>query len=271
MNLNRIAQAILLMLAVVGLFAAMARNAYGFNLLAVSCFGLAVLFLFQLLWTAISEFGSLTRATLLEGGELLLLTALTSMFGLRVLYLYMPNSEDVFNGICLLQVLTYAGIGYSQTALVRKANRALSTQLVFLYSSLLLFLLSILFRSNASLSFGLGVLATVVSLPFVVSVIRRKSFELGSKSVTLLQHVVAARNKAGLMFLFFVSSALFTGLAYFGIVPGIQDTDLPKDYIELINEAESGRETPVEGRYHHELYREAMERFSQRHGNSPAP
>ena len=36
--------------------------------------------------------------------------------------------------------------------------------------------------------------------------------------------------------------------------------------IELINNAETGRENPVDGQYQHEVYKEAMDKFLERHG-----
>jgi hypothetical protein len=39
-------------------------------------------------------------------------------------------------------------------------------------------------------------------------------------------------------------------------------------YIELINQAETGKEKPVNGRYRHEIYKEQMDKFLARHGDA---
>jgi len=265
MNLNRVIQSILIMLAVVGVFAAMARNAYGFDFIGMACLGLAVLLMIQLGWRLISEFGSITRTEIPELTELFLLSLLTLLFGLRAFYIYVDYSELIFNGVCALQMVVYAFIGHKVFEGMRNANKTLANTLAFFYASILLFLLSIAFRSMATWSMGLGVLALITALPFIITIARQQKFEVESKSISVLHVVVASKNKAGLLFLFFISSALFTGLNYWGAIPAIENVDRPKDYVELINSAESGKEKPVNGKYKHEAYKEAMTRFLERH------
>ena len=265
MNLNRVIQSIFIMLAVVGVFAAMARNAYGFDFIGVACLGLAGMFMIQLVWRVISEYGSITRADIPELAELFLLSLLTLLFGLRAFYIYVDYGELIYNGVCALQMVVYAFIGYKVFEGTRNSNKTLATNLGFFYVSILLFLLSIALRSKAAWSLGLGVLALITAFPFFISVARQKKFEVGSKSISLLQFIMASKNKAGLLFLFFISSALFTGLNYGGVIPAIENVERPKDYIELINQAESGKEKPVDGQYQHEKYKAAIDNFLKRH------
>lgn len=266
MNLNRVIQSLLVVLAVVGIFAAMARNAYGFDFIGVACLGLAGLLMIQLAWRLMSEYGSITHGDIPELVELFLLSLLTLLFGLRAFYIYVDYSEIIFNGVCALQMAVYAFIGYKVFAGTRSSNKALAANLGFFYFSILLFLLSIAFRSKATWSLGLGVLALITALPFFISVLRQKKYEIDSKSISLLHFIVVSKNKAGLLFLFFISSALFTGLSYFSIIPSIENVERPKDYIELINQAETGKEKPVDGKYQHEKYKETMDVFLKRHG-----
>jgi hypothetical protein len=60
------------------------------------------------------------------------------------------------------------------------------------------------------------------------------------------------------------------GLSNFRIIPSIENTDKPKTYIELINQAETGKEKPVNGKYNHEIYKEAMDKFLARHEDKKA-
>jgi hypothetical protein len=70
-----------------------------------------------------------------------------------------------------------------------------------------------------------------------------------------------------MLFLFFIFSVFYVGLSTFRIIPAIENTDKPGNYIELVTEAETGNEKPVNGRYRHEIYRQAMDKFLARHGN----
>jgi len=118
------------------------------------------------------------------------------------------------------------------------------------------------------LSAVIGALAVVVSIPFIYLLLRQKKFDYKNKSISLLQFIISSGNKAGILFLFFIFSAIYVGLSTFRIIPGIENADKPGAYIELINLAETGREKPVNGRYQHEIYKDAMDKFLQRHGSS---
>ncbi len=82
--------------------------------------------------------------------------------------------------------------------------------------------------------------------------------------VTLLQFIVAEKNKAGLLFLFFIFSGVYVGLSTIKIIPAIENSDKPRTYIELINNAESGKEEPENGKFQHEKYKEVMDKFLER-------
>ena len=168
MNLSRIFQSLLVMLAVVGVFAAMARNAYGFDFIGIACLGLSTLFLFQLVWKMVGEYGSLHRADIPEMVELFLLSILTLLFGLRAFYIYVDYGEIIFNAVCVLQMVVYGVIGYALITSVSKESKPLGRNLIFFYSSLGLFLLSLVFRTRASVSMVIGMVSFLVAIPKVV-------------------------------------------------------------------------------------------------------
>jgi hypothetical protein len=121
-------------------------------------------------------------------------------------------------------------------------------------------------RTNTNASVILGALGLLASVPFLYDVLRQRKFTSGGKDMSLIQFVAASGNKAGILFLFFISSALYSGLTYFNIIPAIENSDRPKPYIELINLAERGGEAPLGGKYQHERYKQAMDTFLGRHG-----
>jgi hypothetical protein len=151
---------------------------------------------------------------------------------------------------------------------VKNENPGLAGIIVFFYSSLLLFILSLGTRIfNPTLSEVIGALGFLASIPFLISLLRQKKYDYSGRSITLLQFIVASRNKAGMLFLFFIFSSVYVGLSNFKIIPAIENADKPATYIELINQAESGKEKPVNGKYKHEIFKEAMDKFLRRHGN----
>lgn len=266
MKVNRILQTLLLALLVVGVFAAMAKNAYGFTFMGIACFGLALVYVTQLIWRLIDDYTSLGRKDLPGLMELFLLSGLLLLFGLRASYIYLANGESIFILTCLLLAVVYLSISYDIHQISKKENQNPANAAFFFYSSIPLFLLALGSRTiNIILSSVFGVLGVLVALPFLWSLLRQEQINSTGKSVSLFHYISSSKNKAGLLFIFFIASALYTGLTYLSVIPEITNAESPKDYIELVHNAESGKEKPVDGKYQHQVYKEAMDKFLKRH------
>jgi hypothetical protein len=268
MKVSQLLQSFFLGLILLGLFAIMAQNSYGFTLMGISCFGLALLYLTQTGWKVIEDFSTLDNKDITVISELLLLAFLILLFGFRAFYINIPFSDLIFTTICGLLIIVYFIIALGIHKAVISENPLLARNITLFYSSILILLLSLGLRIiNSSLSAVIGALGILASLPFFISLLRNRHYEYSGKSVTLFQFIASTGNKAGMLFLFFIFSAFYIGLSNFRIIPSIENTDKPKTYIELINEAETGKDKPVNGKYQHEIYKEAMDKFLARHGN----
>ena len=268
MKLSKILQSVLFALLIIGIFAAMAKNSYGFTFMGSACFGLAILYMGQLLWKLIDDYSSLGKNDVAGLMEPVLLAMALVLFGLRALYIYLTIGELLFMLVCALLFLVYLSTGIRTFNSIKNVNSGLAWNMAFIYSSLLFFLLALATRNiHLQLSSALGVVAMLVALPFLYSAISQKKYETSGKTVSLIQSIGASKNKAGLLFIFFISSALYSGLTYLSIIPEIENADRPKDYIELVRNAESGNEESVNGRYQHQKYKEAMDKFLKRHSD----
>ncbi len=267
MKLDKIIQSLLIAMLIIGVFAAMAKNAYGFTFMGTACFGLAFLYLAQLIWRLIDDFSNLDRKSLPGLMEPFLLSSLLVLFGFRASYIYLTNGEMIFLVVCGALVLVYLSIGTGIFNSTKKESPGLARNMAYFYASLLLFLLALTSRNiNLIWSTAFGAMGMLASLPFLWSVVRRRQFEKSGKTITLFQFTTNSKNKAGLLFIFFLSSALYTGLTLVSFIPEIENADRPKDYLELVRYAESGKEKPVDGKYKHQVYKEAMDKFLKRHG-----
>lgn len=271
MKISQVLQSLFLGLILAGLSAMMAKNGYGYTLMGLSCFGLAALYLVQIIWRVIGEFSELEKKDLLPLAELLLLAILISLFGFRAFYVNLPFSDIIFVSVCGLLILVYYIIAAGAFNAAKKENSGLAGIIAFFFSSLLLFLLSLGSRIlNPSLSAVIGILGFLVSIPFLIALLRQRKFGYSGKSITIFQFIIAASNKAGMLFLFFILSSVYVGLSNFKIIPAIENADKPPAYIELINQAESGKDLQVNGKYKHEVYKEAMDKFLARYGKTSA-
>jgi hypothetical protein len=253
------------------LFAIMAQNSYGFKLMGLSYFGLALLYLIRIILTLLEDFSGIAKKDIIGMSELLLLAFMFILFGFQTFYINIPFIDLIFITLCILLLAVYIIIASGIYNSTKNENHGLARNVIFFYSSILLFILSLGFRFiNSSLSALIGTVGILATLPFLISMLRRKKYDHSGKSITLLQFIVASGNKAGMLFLFFIFSAIYLGLSNFRIIPGIENAEKPGTYIELRTLAETGKERPVNGKYKHEIYKEAMDRFIARHGNTKA-
>ena len=267
MKVNQVLQSVFIALILVGLFAMMAQNGYGYTLMGTACFGLALLYVAQVSWKLFEDFSSLEKKDIFGFAELFLLASLLLLFGMRAFYIRPPYIDLIFIVTCGLLVAVYFLIASGIFTAAKKENPELARNVFFFYSSILLFLLSLGTRIvNQSWSSVIGGLGFLASVPFLIALVRKRQFEYSGKTISIVQLITGSKNKAGLLFLFFASSALYTALAYTKIIPTIENSAKPKDYIELINNAETGKEKPVDGKYQHEKYKEAMDKFLEKHG-----
>lgn len=265
MRVSQFIQFILIALIIIGLFAAMARNNYGFDLVAMACFGLAILYGAQLLWKIVTDFYHLSTKDISGFLELFLLSLLIMIFGFRFFYINLPAGETLFTIISSLLLLNYVLLGYGTFKTVINKNSSLAKIAIWLHASLCLFILSMLLQiTNPDVSKILGVLGLVIAIPFLYEAIRSRQFNYSDKTITAIQFVIKSKSKAGLLFAFFISAGFYLVLADFGIIPKVQDAEKPKAYLDLINNAETGKEKPVDGKYQHEKYKEAMDTFLKR-------
>jgi len=271
MKISQVLQTLLLGLILAGLSAMMAKNGYGYTLMGLSCFGLAALYFAQIIWKVIEDFSGMEKKDISGISELLLLAILISLFGFRAFYINVPFSDIIFVSVCVLLIVVYSLIATGTFIAAKNENPVLAGIIAFFFSSLLLFLLSLGSRIfNVSLSAIAGAFGFLVSVPFIIAVLRQKKYDYSGKSITLFQFIATARNKAGMLFLFFIFSGVYMGLSNFKIIPAIENADKPPAYIEMINQAESGKDIPVNGKYNHEVCKEAMDKFLARHGNNNA-
>jgi len=266
MQINRIVQVLLFALVIIGIFASMAKNAYGFTLMGIACFGLATLYLVQLIWKLIEDYSTLTKNEKLSLAELFFLAIMLTLFGLRAFYIYLPGSKLMFMVVCIFLIIIYLMNALDVFNATRRESRGLTFNMGFFYLSIFFFLASMFIRVVPLWSIVFGIIGLLLTLPFLFSMLRKQQFEIQGGTVTLFNFVRKSKSKAGLLFIFFISSGVYTGLSQIELIPQIENSDRPKAYIELINNAESGKEKSVDGKYRHEAYKKAMDKFLERHG-----
>lgn len=59
----------------------------------------------------------------------------------------------------------------------------------------------------------------------------------------------------------FVLFSAYMAFTKVNLIPKLYSDEFPQSYFELVNQAETGKEVPVNGKFKHELFKENYETF----------
>jgi len=252
---------LLFFLLITGAFASIAQNAYGMTILGVASISFSTLFAIQWLRAWNKQEKKWLTIT-----ELSCLVFLTVLLALRVFNIHFQSAEVIFTATAFVLVIVYA-MRLAQWFMpdMRIAGRV-SWLVLFYYLSLILFLLA---ASLAPLiprvALTSGIFAFFLLILFVVgSWISRDQIVEGEK-ISGFQFVGRFKDRSALLLSLFLLFSIYSGLTSAGWLPKMYTSVYPQTYYQLINQAESGKEIPVDGKYRHEAFREEYDGFVEKH------
>ena len=118
------------------------------------------------------------------------------------------------------------------------------------------------------LSEPLGGLGFGFLILFVAGGIYFKELFYRGEKYSLFQYLKNFSNKSALILVIYLLFTFYMGLTKFNLIPRLYSSEFPQGYIQLINDAESGNESSVAGKYRHDAYKEQMDKFIRRHKES---
>lgn len=248
---------ILFALLFAGAFAAMARNAYGMDLIGFSCLGFALVFLSDVILNMArgKKIGNISPL------EDLLLGALAVLFALRVFYIRFEGVELVVSAIGFTLALIYL---FKRLSIKTKGVRG---QLATIYiAALFFFLVSLgLAPINAKIAeisgmAGFGLIFLVFGYATFRPVIHYKE-----KEQSTFRYLASIGRNGIVIATAFILMSVYIGLRDFGLIPELYTNSKPQKYIQLVKMAESGEEEPKNGKYLHEEYAWEMETFLKKY------
>lgn len=246
---------LLFLIIIYGAFASMAQNNYGLSIISVSCF----LFALSLIIEVVQNY---KISDLIKLIELFSLSILFVLFGLRAAYIHFLYVEWLLMLTCALLIIIYALYSLEKTKKVGSDNKRGRNLILAYYISLIGFTLSIVISMIApSLAEPLGALATAF-LGFVfLGLYLGKTLIIDGVEVKTSDYLRKQAGHSILLMTSYLLISLYSGLNLIGVLPGLYTDKLPQAYIKLINDAETGKESAVDGVYKHEIYKEAYDKF----------
>ena len=245
---------------IMGAFASMAQNNYGLKIISWSCYLFSITFLIEFVL-------SRDKTTIAQKVEQLCMAVLLMLFGFRAAYIHFPYVEWVVVAVASILAVQYVRLGLQHRSLLSSKNGFMAQSVAAFYLSVSSFLVSILIRPiNATVSQAMGGLGGLCLGLVVLAVLFRNKQLVDGEETSLLSYVRDREDHSSMLLTGFLMISIYVGLNFVGVLPTLYTNEVPGAYIELVNQAETGKEAPVDGTYQHDAYKQEWERFLARHG-----
>lgn len=253
----------LFILLIMGAFAAMAQNSYGLKIMGGVAFAFGLIF--------IIEFITLFVSSEKKDGYMLLepvcLFLISFIFGLRVFYIRFPYIELLFGIAATLLAFVYLRKMIMRFRHFQTKNNFLAMFVLVFHLSIILFLISLalipLIPFMAEIT-GAG--ALILLLSFVVAAFFRKDLLVDAEKISAFSTVKYFKDHSIIIVSIFLLFSFYFGFNRIGILPAIYSDEFPRAYFELVDNATSKKEKPVDGKYKYEEFMENYQKFLE-HNN----
>ncbi len=228
MRKNIILYYVLLLLLVMGAFAAMALNSYGVVLMSYVALGFALVFLFELvlLLPKEEEMTATYKASLA--------VELTSLSGLCLVYFLRGISVEIPYSLQLKFVLFVLLFGVNVYHLIRAWEYAKATPLKVKGSIIIYFLALLLYITGSYLPTAGTWIAILLALAcqaaFVLFGWWKGWVILNGEDTSAWKKVIQFRNKSGIQLIFFTLASLYFILNSANLLPPLYNGSLPNGY-----------------------------------------
>jgi hypothetical protein len=259
---------LLFVLLIMGGFASMAQNSYGLYILGGTAIGFALLFLYQALTILMKK----ASADIFQIIELSSLFVISSVFALRVFYIYFVYIEIIFGLAAFILVLIYGRKMIRSFSEFRSDNSLFSGIIFIFYFSLVLYLLSLAtVPLSPRISEITGVSAFICLSIFVIASLMKNKVLINGEKMSTVKIIVKRRDNSILLICLFFLFTLYTSFTRFGLIPKLYSDEYPQAYFEMVRQAESGKELPVNGKYKYQQFKNNYDSYHELHAAKEKP
>ena len=243
----------------------MARNDYGLQVIGWTCLGFCLTFFGMTLREI-----ALARKSRIPIGlttlEFLMLSILSLVFYFRAMFMRVPYVEIVFITTCVILAIYYLKTLRDTLKTLKDDAKDMKLVLIPLYGSVVFYLLSMGMKLISSIvSEGLGGIGFLLAIVFIWQSLRLKQIVIAGVKNPIHKFILRIKDQALLALFTFVLITGYVGLTTLKMIPPIYFGNMPAAYIEMVRQAEEGKEKAVDGKLRHEVYKDYMDQFLERH------
>ena len=257
---------LLCVLLILGAFAAMAQNRYGLTLLGLVAGLFAIVFFIQL----VSNMDVLSRNRDYLGlAEYMSLILLSTILCLRVFFIRFAFVEEIFILAGLLLIVTYIIRAVLTFRSLVLQHKPVARTVALFHLSIIFYILSmVLAPLYPRFSEPAGIAAFLLLIVFTLSAIYQGKILIDGEKQTIFSIINRFRDHAIILIATFLIFTGYMGLTKIGVVPKMYTDEYPQAYFDLVKRAETGMESPVNGKYKHEEFKEMYDRFVERNSST---
>lgn len=257
---------LLIVLLITGAFASIAQNSYGAIILGFVAFSFSILFLIQFIESFNRDEKVSVRINRLEFMGLALVSA---VIGMRVFLWHFGFVEYVFVVGVAMVMIVYSLRLFRAWNSLRLKHSKLTLIVVMYYMSILLYLLSMVtVPFFPALAEPAGGIAFGLLIGFITLSVLFKSFIIEGEAVVPFRYALSSKDRSVLLLSLFLLFTMYLGFTRIGILPKMYSDAYPQQYFNLVNLAEQGQDERIDGKLKHERFKEAYDRFVERHGSN---
>jgi hypothetical protein len=232
---------LLFVLLVMGAFASMAQNSYGFKIMGMVAFVFGLLFVTQLVYV----FRNKSKIDYLVICELIGLFTISIILGLRVYYIHFELVELLFGLAGGLLMAVYGVKAVQLFKEISPKNMVLALLVLCFYASLILYILSMtVIPFLPVFSEVFGILAFVLLIIFAVVSFRKKQMHYGSEKATSIAVIVGNKDRSIVLMSFFYYLQFTWGYPKWKCFPKCIQMNFPKLILNWSKPQRWGRVRP---------------------------
>jgi hypothetical protein len=196
---------------------------------------------------------------------LISLAVLAAILTMRVFYIRIQFVEIAFGAAGFVLIVIYGIKLIRLWKSINDRSKLLALLIAMFYGSIVLYLISMVtVPFLPQLAEPTGGLAFALLIGFFVVSMVRKDILLEGEKTSGMSYVKKLKDRSLVLVALFLLFTAYMGLTKVGAIPKIYSDQYPQAYFELVEQAESGKEKPVDGKFKHEEFKEMYDRFVSR-------
>ena len=238
----------------------MAQNDYGMTIIGYTCIAFALSFGNTAFKTV--KYSGINKKTAWSLIELVSLIIIAVIFSMRVFFIRFPFIELVFALAGLLLMIRFSLLIVSIIKTTWEESRILCINSTFYYLSVIFYTSSmVIVIINPLLSEPLGGLGFGFLILYLLGGLYYSKLFYKGEKYSALNYLNKFSTKSILIVAVYVLFTMYMGLTKFNLIPQLYSKEYPQIYLKLVQDAESGKEKPVNGKYKHELFKAEYDNF----------